>query len=392
MAMEKLINVKRSCIGLAVFLFFPLVSNAQLLRPDFPIPELHPGLVTDTMLAVRDTYMDLAGDTLSLVMVGDVMLGTNFPDAGYLPPGNDCWPLLAPVADRIRKADLSFCNLEGSFAGEQGIPKNCNNPRTCYVFRMPDEYASCITRAGFDLVSVANNHVNDFGYAGQRNTISVLQESGLKFAGFADHPFRIFETRGLIIGFCAFSPNSGVQDLRDVTAARAIVEMLNDTCDIVLVSMHGGAEGAKHQHVTRRKEMFLGADRGNVYDFAHQMIDAGADVVIGHGPHVTRAMEIYKDRFIAYSLGNFATYGRFNISGPNGIAPLVKIYLDAEGKFLEGQVYPIRQDDEGGARPDPDRRVIYTLQSLIRSDFPENSIRLTENGKIEYDVSEIPAD
>ena len=171
-------------------------------------------------------------------------------------------------------------------------------------------------------------------------------------------------------------------DLRNISQAESIVRFLEDTCDIVIVSMHGGAEGRDHQHVTRKKEIFLNADRGNVYDFAHKMIDAGADIVIGHGPHVTRAMEIYNNRFIAYSLGNFATYSRFNISGPNGIAPLVKIQIDSEGKFLKGEIIPVMQLGEGGALPDPDKRVIFKIQDLIRLDFPDNMLNIDNEGNI----------
>ena len=321
-------------------------------------------------------------DTLSIVMVGDVMLGTNYPSSGYLPTGNNCYPLLDSVKNYIKDADISFCNLEGVFAGEAGTPKSCKNPENCYVFRMPEEYVNCLVDAGFDLLSVANNHVNDFGTAGRINSAQVLDSAGFHFAGFIDNPYTIFQQDSLTIGFCAFSPNSGVMDLRNISQAESIVRFLNDTCDIVIVSMHGGAEGRDHQHVTRKKEIFLNADRGNVYDFAHKMIDAGADVVIGHGPHVTRAMEVYNNRFIAYSLGNFATYSRFNISGPNGMAPLVKIRVDSEGKFLGGKIMPVMQLGEGGALPDPDKRVIFKIQDLIRLDFPDNMLTVDNEGNI----------
>lgn len=321
-------------------------------------------------------------DTVSIVMVGDVMLGTNYPSSSYLPPGNNCYPLLNSVKNLIQDADISFCNLEGVFAGESGTPKSCKNPENCYVFRMPDEYVDCLVDAGFDLLSVANNHVNDFGTAGRVNTIRVLENAGLRFAGFTNRPYTIFDQGGLTIGFCAFSPNSGVMDIRNLNQAESIVRLLNDTCDIIIVSMHGGAEGRDHQHVTRNTEIFLNANRGNVYEFAHRMIDAGADIIIGHGPHVTRAMEIYNDRFIAYSLGNFATYSRFNISGPNGIAPLIKIWIDSDGKFLGGKIIPIMQPKEGGTFPDPDRRVIYKIQDLIRMDFPENMLIIDDEGNI----------
>ena len=340
--------------------------------------------ITDT-LSLPDTLTVLDSifkDTLSIVMVGDVMLGTNYPSGNYLPPGNNCYPLLDSVKHNIRRADISFCNLEGVFAGESGTPKYCKDPKNCYVFRMPDEYIDCLCDGGFNLLSVANNHVNDFGTEGRLHATGVLEKAGFNFAGFSDRPYTLFEAEGLLVGFCAFAPNSGVVDLRDLDQAEAIVRFLSDTCDIVIVSMHAGAEGRDHQHVTREKEIFLGADRGNVYKFAHRMIDAGADVIIGHGPHVTRAMEIYNDRFIAYSLGNFATYSRFNLSGPNGIAPLVQISIDREGKFLSGIITPTMQTGEGGARIDPEKRVIWKIQELNRIDFPDNILLIDNQGNI----------
>jgi hypothetical protein len=138
----------------------------------------------DTLLVPADTVIHLP-DTITLIMVGDVMLGTNYPSAQYLPPGNNCAPLLDSVRQYLLDADITFCNLEGVFAGDKGSPKNCKDPKTCYVFRMPDEYVNCLTDAGFDLVSVANNHVNDFGYEGRMHAVEVLKKSGLYFAGFA---------------------------------------------------------------------------------------------------------------------------------------------------------------------------------------------------------------
>ncbi|MFW6371839.1 MAG: CapA family protein [Bacteroidota bacterium] len=321
-------------------------------------------------------------DTFTLVGVGDIMLGTNFPDESYLPPGDDASFMLEPVRPYLMDADLTFGNLEGVFAGEKGRPKNCNDPKTCYVFRMPDHYVWDLIESGFDVVSVANNHVNDFGYEGRMHSTSVLDEAGIFYAGFPDSPYKIFRASGRTIGFCAFSPNIGVMDLRDLTEAKRIVRLLADTCDIVIVSFHGGAEGSKHQHVTRQTEMFLGSNRGNVYLFAHMVIDAGADVVLGHGPHVTRAMEVYKGRFIAYSLGNFSTYARFNISGPNGIAPILHLKLSENGRFLGGKIIPIHQPGEGGARYDEAKRVIYKLQNLIQTDFPDNPLILDDDGII----------
>ncbi len=335
---------------------------------------------TQILSAGDSILISQSAESISIVMVGDVMLGTNYPEASYLPAGNNCTPLLEPVKAFIREGDIRFCNLEGVFAGTQGVPKTCKDPKTCYVFRMPDAYLDCITDAGFNVVGVANNHVNDFGPEGRAHESKLLEEAGIPYAGFTQRPYVIFESRGLRIGFCAFSPNSGVMDMRDTQKALEIISFLSDTCDITLVSFHGGAEGADRQHVTRETETFLGGNRGNVYDFAHRAIDAGADVLIGHGPHVTRAVEVYKGRFIAYSLGNFSTYSRFNLSGPNGIAPLINIQVDNRGEFLGGKVVPVHQPGEGGAKPDPQRRAITKLQELMKADFPEADLRLTNEG------------
>jgi hypothetical protein len=114
------------------------------------------------------------------------------------------------------------------------------------------------------------------------------------------------------------------------------------------------------------------------------MIDAGADVVFGHGPHVTRAVEIYRDRFIGYSLGNFCTYGRFSLNGPNGIAPVVKLKVDISGRFISGKIIPVFQLPGAGVRVDPEKRAIRKIQDLVALDFPDALIRISDNGEISY--------
>jgi hypothetical protein len=126
--------------------------------------------------------------------------------------------------------------------------------------------------------------------------------------------------------------------------------------------------------------MFLGEDRGNPYEFARVSIDAGADIIFGHGPHVTRAIDIYKDRFIAYSLGNFATYARFNLSGPNGISPIVEIDVDTNGKFIKGKIHSIRQIGNGGPIIDKNGGALKEIINLNKIDIPECKLKI-ENDK-----------
>ena len=347
-----------------------------------PATDIFPLILRDTLIVSVYGADDRPTDTIIIIGTGDIMPGTNYPDDSYLPPGNDCPRLFAPVADILRSADITFGNLEGVFSSEGGTPKNCRDPKTCYVFRMPDEYLDCILDAGYNLLSVANNHVNDFGTGGRLNTARLLEEAGVPFAGFVEKPSTTFEVDGVKYGFAAFAPNLGTADITDYAGAARIVAGLDSICDIVIVSFHGGAEGRDYQHVPCTDEVYLGHNRGNVCRFAHAVVDAGADVVFGHGPHVTRAMELYKDRLICYSLGNFCTYARFNLSGPNGYAPIVKVHTNRKGEFLGGKVIPVYQPGSGGPRIDAGNHAVRLLRELTEADFPDTELRILEDGTL----------
>lgn len=321
---------------------------------------------------------------LIITGVGDIMLGSGFPEPKRLPPSDNPYLLLESVADTLSSSDITFGNLEGSFL-DSGEPwKKCRDTTVCYLFRMPERYISALTSSGFDILSVANNHFGDFGMPGRTKTKHILDSVGIQYAGLVEHPWSIFRKDSVLYGFCAFAPNSGTVNLNDLENAASIVKMLSDTCDIVIVSFHGGAEGADFQHVPKTTENFHGENRGDVYNFAHTMIDNGADIVFGHGPHVTRTIEVYKDRFISYSMGNFCTYGHINLAGPNGLAPIVRISVDPSGRFLSGRIIPVYQPWPGGVKYDYDRRVIYKIRDLMAADFPDASINLSENGEISY--------
>ncbi len=316
--------------------------------------------------------------TIRIMAVGDIMPGTDYPDPSYLPPS--CSELFDPVRSLLSGADLAVGNLEGVFSSRGGSPKNCNDPKTCYVFRMPDDYLDCIMDAGFDLLGVANNHVNDFGYQGRLNTIDLLTRKGVPFAGFPSHSYTIVESAGLKIGFCAFAPHTGTLDLKDYNAAAALVGILKEKTDLVIVSFHGGAEGRDHQHVTGKDEIYLGYNRGNIRYFSQRVIEAGADLVFGHGPHVVRAMEFYQGKLIAYSLGNFCTYRRFNLSGPNAYAPILEVEMDEFGNFQYGKIHSFLQLGEGGPVPDPEENAFNRIKDLSNFDFPDTGPRFETKG------------
>lgn len=334
-------------------------------------------IVLDSLFIQKDVL--LPKQNITLVAVGDIMLGTNFPNDGYLPPREI--NLLAPVDSILRDADVTFGNLEGTILDEGGEVKKCSDPSKCYAFRQPEYLINDMKNAGFDLVSVANNHVGDFGASGRENTTRVLAKMGFTFAGMDSCPWDTVTINGVKYGFTAFSPNRGTLQITDYETAQSIVSKLDSISDIVVVSFHGGAEGASKTHVTRETEKFYGENRGNVYEFSRIVIDAGADVVLGHGPHVTRAIDVYKNRFIAYSMGNFCTYHRFNLRGVNGIAPIFKLQLTSNGELIEGQIISIKQLGEGGPLIDDKAGALEQVKNLTATDIPELRLDFFENGR-----------
>ena len=351
------------------------VSIIYSLAPDqLPIVKIKDSRADNIKSSLKDSQQ-----TVVLMGVGDLMLGSNYPSTHLLPPngGKDILEEVKPV---LKRADITFGNLEGVIMTDKGTPKQCKNPAYCYVFKSPDSYIQNFVDAGFDLLSVANNHTGDFGEKGREHTARVLQLASMKFAGHQTHPYTIFERNGIRYGFCAFAPNMGTVSLLKIEEAVLLIKMLNDSCDIVIVSMHAGAEGSKFNHITRKNEIFVGENRGNPYSFAHRAIDAGADIVWGHGPHVVRAVDLYKDRFIAYSLGNFATYGTININGISGYAPIIEVETDRSGKFIRGKIHSAIQHKGKGPIWDSSYRVAKEIRDLTHQDFPESSLSITETG------------
>ncbi len=322
-----------------------------------------------------------AAPSLALAFVGDVMLGTTFPEGSALPP-DGARGLLEGAAPILRAADLAVGNLEGPML-EGGYTAKCtgSRPGRCYAFRMPVRYAGLLREAGFAAMSVANNHAGDFGAEGRASTRAALDAAGIAHSGEPGDVARL-EVRGTRVTLVAFATSEATHDLRDVEGAARLVAALAGEGGLVVVSFHGGAEGAGAQHVAPGPESFHGEDRGDLRAFARAMVDAGAAIVFGHGPHVVRGMEVRRGRLIAYSLGNFATWGSFNLAGPNALAPILEVHLAPDGTFLGGRIHAFRQEHPGGPRRDPSGEVIGKLRDLSREDFGETAAVVDEDGAV----------
>ena len=317
-------------------------------------------------------------DTLTICAVGDIMIGSAYPSPSNLPPRDGINSFKAVIP--FLKGDIVFGNLEGCFLNS-GKSTKCKDTigNSCFAFRMPERYAGIIKEAGFNVLSIANNHVGDFGLKGRNKTTDILDSLNIKYAGLQTHPSSIFEKDSIIYAFCAFAPNENTVSINNIDSAKALVSELKKQANIVMVSFHGGAEGSKFEHITRKNEIFYKENRGNVYEFAHAVIDAGADIVLGHGPHVTRAVEVYKNKFIAYSLGNFNTYGMFNLKGVNGIAPIIQVKVSTSGDFIGAKVISVKQTKTMGLSIDNQYQAFEKLRSLTNTDFPTHQLEFADN-------------
>ena len=316
---------------------------------------------------------------LTIVAVGDIMRGSSYPSANGLPPSGRS--LLEPIAPILANADLTFGNLEGPILDNGPVVKKCADPSKCFAFKQPEYVAGYLKDAGFDLLSIANNHMNDFGNRGRLSTCQALAKQGISYAGQKSCPTAVVVRHGVRIGFTAFAPGTGSLNINDDGLIRKVVSGLKKQCDIVIVSFHGGAEGSARTHVPRQYEMFCGENRGDVYRFARLAIDSGADVVLGHGPHVTRAIDLYKGKFIAYSMGNFCTYGAFNLKGANGFAPILRISVNRNGNFVKGRIFSIMQQGEGGPVIDDSSQALQAIKRLTAEDFPNLRVHFDDHGR-----------
>jgi poly-gamma-glutamate capsule biosynthesis protein CapA/YwtB (metallophosphatase superfamily) len=319
-------------------------------------------------------------DTLTIAMVGDVMMGTTYPS--MMLPENEGKDLFKDAAAILKRADLTLGNLEGTLC-DGGQSTKGSGPNS-YSFRTPTSFAPRLKEVGFDYMSMANNHANDFGQTGIESTEKCLQEQGILYSGIEGRvESAVIERGGKKIGLCAFGHNSYTLKHTDLSVVGRIVDDLVGRCDLVIVSFHGGAEGRTQSHLPQGSETFLGENRGYLRQLAHFCIDHGADVVYGHGPHVLRCAEVYKGRFIAYSLGNFCTPYNVSLTGISGYAPLVEIKIDPKtGQFLKGQVYPFIQTRGIGPRTDKTGAVIREMKQLTESDVPQSQAKIDDQGRI----------
>ncbi len=360
-------------VVVAGFLFSLLVDGA-------PAPVAEPAQAASKIVAVKKTVVvtkparAVPAGVVTIAAVGDIVMGStpNLPPAG----GRSFFD----GVETDLAGDVVLGNLEGTLS--TGGSSKCGAGSTnCYAFQTPPSYAAWLRKAGFTVMNLANNHAFDYGPSGQAQTLAALARQRLAHTGRPGEITyqQVGEIRVAVVGF---APYPWAQQLTDIPAARRLVRTAATEADVVIVTMHAGAEGTDRAHVRPGIETYLGENRGNVVAFSHAVVDAGADVVVGHGPHVLRGMEWYRGRLIAYSLGNFAGYKVFALGGPLSLSGILRVTLRGDGGFDSGTLVPTRLVGAGVPALDPAESAHGIVRALSKADFGARAVKVSANGSL----------
>lgn len=327
--------------------------------------------------------ISFAEETLSINAVGDIMTGTLFPER-RIPPENGA-SIFRFVREILTNENpgIIMGNFEGCATLTTNLAKTIVKGRK-YAFRMSPDSINYLKEAGFNYMNLANNHALDFGWTGYKDTKKYLNQAGIANAGMKGEAGRL-TINGKSVVILPFSWFDWSYNVHEKKLSSEVIAQAKASNDIVIVFFHGGAEGDQAVHVKNADESFYSEKRGNLVKFSHQAIDSGADLVIGSGPHVVRAMELYKGKLIAYSLGNFATYSMAT-AGLKKIGLVLNVKLDENGDFVKGKIMPTRQFEgseyNGIPKPDDKNTAVDLIRKLCREDFPDSPLSIETNGDI----------
>ncbi|WP_354700667.1 hypothetical protein DSM112329_00952 [Paraconexibacter sp. AEG42_29] len=339
-------------------------------------PGVTPGAAPQGTTSARPaTSPAAAGDAITVAWAGDIVLGSQYG----LPPDR-ARRVFAGVAPVLRDADLTIGNYEGTF-GRGGSSKCGASPSgMCFAFQAPPENAAALEAAGFDVMNLANNHALDYGESGLHQTIQALDRVHVKHAGLPGSVTTV-RVKGRRVAIIGFAPYKWATSLTDIPAARALVTRAARRSDLVIVLIHAGAEGSDKTHTPRGTETAFGEDRGDSRAFAQAVVEGGADLVLGSGPHVLRGMERIHDRVVAYSLGNFAGHTNFGMGGVLSSSGILRVKLGPTGRALSGKLTSVVLTGPGTPTLDPSGASARLVGRLSREDFGHRRVPLDAEGR-----------
>ncbi len=285
------------------------------------LPAGNPELIVQ---AAQDTR------TVTLIAVGDIMLSRGV--ARHINAAQDInYPFLN-VRDYLKQGDVVFGNLEGPITPGPVIEHGT-------FFRADPGVEQALKWAGFNVLSLANNHVPNFGTRGVLDTMRYLDRAQIAHAGAGKDATQaaqpvFLEKNGIRLAFLAYNDDDVVPrsyaaapghpgtNFMNVDTLPADIRSARAAADLVIVSMHSGTE--------------YSAPNSRQISFAHAAIDGGADLVIGHHPHVVQYVERYRDKYIFYSLGNFVFDQTWSKETSRGL--IIRAILSKRGMVVFTQV------------------------------------------------------
>ncbi|MBC1239829.1 CapA family protein [Nostoc sp. 2RC] len=357
-----------------------VIRLGQSQRTNAATTPVESGLLPLTIPEFREPTLkkQIFAGTITIKAVGDIIPGTNFPN--YRLPRFQDQLLPKSVRNHLQGSDILFGNFESSLTNHPYTTKDINREQV-FAFRSPPAYAQLFAKAGFNVFNMANNHAMDFGLVGFKDTKKNLEAAGIATLGHKNQILYL-KANNIPVGMIGFSPYEMYNSIHNLVAAEKLVAQAKKNANIVIVSMHAGAEGTEALHVKNQTEFFYGENRGNSINFARKMIDAGADLVLGHGPHVPRAMEIYKNKIIAYSLGNFLGYRTLSTNAQAGDSLILEVKLNSSGNLVSSKIIPIRMDKQGIPQVDRHFRTLKLMRYLNNKAFPKNPVKINNKGEI----------
>ncbi len=270
---------------LAAAIFFASFSTSYIIVSNVTSRDKGT-LANSTNAADKDTVR------ITVSVVGDCTLGSDVSfgaggsfDSEFSARGGDYSYFLSGVKEYFESDDLTIVNLEGPLSerGDKADKK--------YAFRGKSEYVKILSMSSVEAANLANNHAMDYGKTAYKDTKDTLSKNGITPFGADD--VRVVDIKGIKVGLIG---TSALNSLQRAEFSKNLEKLKSMEPDIIIASFHWGAEKA------------IKANKGQIA-LAHSAIDSGADLVIGHHPHVLQGIENYKGKYIVYSLGNFCFGG-----------------------------------------------------------------------------------
>jgi len=312
--------------------------------------------IEDTLpkfMSCTGTSVDQAATDIRLAATGDLVFSENTQI------NRNAFTEFMPL---LTKADLVLGNLEGPIT-DANTPRKPYVPGRSYSFRFPTDTAQVLKKANFHVLSIANNHAQDYGPTGFADTQRHLSAAGIEYTGLKGS-YVIRNVKGARIGVIALAHYPAYNNVLEIETTAKLVAEVRAKTDLVVLFYQLGGEGDAYALITNEDEVFLGEQRGNARKFAAAMIKAGAGALIGHGPHLLRAAECMNGVPVLHSIGNFVSVGGLSVQNLANVSAFPELLFDASGKFKSVRIVPVTFAADRLPKIDPSGRSVHLMNWL----------------------------